>query len=345
MIRGSRLTRRLLVTAVVVGFTLIPLQAVANGEFEFATPLFGLAATPGGTLLVADAGAGIVEVRGDELTLLAELPGVTDVDPVGARGTMWAVGGAGNWGVYQVTRNHTRQIADLLAFETAVNPHPEAIDSNPFDIEANRRGAVVADAGGNDLLSIDRHGNVDWIAVLPDELVSTTNIKALAGCPTPVPGFEFACELPDMMPAQGVATSVAIGPDGTYYVGELKGFPAPTNESRIWRIDPSANHADCAVSPLCTVVADGGFTSIVDLVFGPQGLYVTEIDEASWAAVEFGLGAVGGTVNVCNIATWDCSVVATGLDIPIATATTPGGHVFTALSGLITGVGEIVDLS
>jgi hypothetical protein len=343
MRRGSRSTRRMLTTAVVIGFTLIPLQATADRVFEFATPIFGLAAT-GGSLLVADAGAGIVEVRGDELTLLAELPGLSDVDPAG-NGNIWAVGGAGNWGVYQVNRNHTRQIADLLEFETAVNPHPEAIDSNPFDIEAGRHGgAIVADAGGNSLLSVDNSGNVDWIATLPDELVSTANIKGLAGCPNPAEGFEFACELPDMMPAQGVATSVAIGPDGAYYVGELKGFPAPTNESRIWRIDPSARHAECGISPLCTVVVDGGFTSIVDLVLGPQGLYVTEIDEASWAAVEFGLGAVGGTVNVCNITTWACSVVATGLDIPIATAVTPRGDVFTALSGLISGVGEIVEL-
>jgi hypothetical protein len=344
MTHRNRLTRRLLTTAVAIGLTLIPLQAAADGDFEFVTPLFGLAATGDGSLLVADAGAGIVEVRGDDQRLLVELPGISDVDPV-ENGSLWALGGIGNWGVYQVDRNGTTQIADLLAFETEVNPHPFEVDSNPFDIEAGRHGgALVADAGGNTLLSVDESGNVDWLAVLPDELVSTANIKGLAGCPTPAVGFEFVCELPDMMPAQGVATSVAIGPDGAYYVGELKGFPAPTNESRIWRIDPSAHHADCATSPLCTVVADG-FTSIVDLVFGPEGLYVTEIDEASWAAVEFGLGAVGGTVNVCDITTWDCSVVATGLDVPIATAVTPGGDVFTALSGFATGVGEIVELS
>ena len=56
---------------------------------------------------------------------------------------------------------------------------------------------------------------------------------------------------------------------------------------------------------------------IVDLTFGPDGtLYVVEIDEASWAAVEFGVGALGGTVNACNPTTWTCSQVATGLPIP-----------------------------
>ena len=54
-----------------------------------------------------------------------------------------------------------------------------------------------------------------------------------------------------------------------------------------------------------------GFTSIADLNFGPDGtLYVTEFDEARWAAVEFGLGMVGGTVNACSGPTWACDVVA-----------------------------------
>lgn len=50
-------------------------------------------------------------------------------------------------------------------------------------------------------------------------------------------------------------------------------------------------------------VFDGGSTSIIDLVFGPDGdLYVAEMDELSWAAVEiFGAGA-GGEVNAATSA-------------------------------------------
>ena len=48
-----------------------------------------------------------------------------------------------------------------------------------------------------------------------------------------------------MIPVQPVATSVAIGPDGAYYVGELKGFPAPTGESRVWRIEPGSRNVRC----------------------------------------------------------------------------------------------------
>ena len=108
-----------------------------------------------------------------------------------------------------------------------------------------------------------------------------------------------------MIPAQPVTPSVAIGPDGYYYIGELKGFPAPTGFSRVWRINPAARHVACsadpAVTPDCTVVADG-FTSIIDLAFDRNGtMYVTELDEASWFAVEVTHTPIGGTVNACTL--------------------------------------------
>src|SRR6185436_18543992 len=102
-------------------------------------------------------------------------------------------------------------------------------------------------------------------------------------CPNAAPAFAFVCGLPPIMNAQPVTASVAIGPDGAIYVGELKGFPAPTGMSKIWRIEPGTLHAQCGTSPACRVVASG-FTSIVDLTFGPGGtLYVVELDEATWA--------------------------------------------------------------
>lgn len=315
--------------------------------YDFATPIFGLAVAPDGSLLVADAGAGVVELR-REGNLIAELPGVTDIAPIG-RGDMFAITGGGEdenaRKLFRVSRGGVKEIADLGAFEADVNPDMGVIDSNPFEVAALSGGkAVVADAGGNDLLIVDQKGNVDWVATLPNELVSTTNIKQLVGCPNPPPDFAGICGLPPMIPAQPVATSVAIGPDGAYYVGELKGFPAPTGESRIWRIEAGTLHAKCGTSPACTVVADG-FISIVDLTFGPDGtLYVVEIDEASWAAVEFGLGGLGGTVNRCDSSTWVCTELATGLPIPIAAAVNRSGTVFAAVSALVPGAAEVIEL-
>ena len=341
---------KIAVTAIVLAtVTAGGIHAVSS--YEFATPIFKLALAPDGSLLVADAGAGIVELRNGVGSLVAKLEGVTDVGPMG-RGDMFALRGGGpgltTGALFRVSRGSTRLIADLYQFEADNNPHPTAVDSNPFDVEVLNGGDVlVADAGGNDLLIVDQNGRVDWIAVFPNEIVSTANLKSLAGCstPTPLPQLAFACGLPSSLPAQPVSTSVAVGPDGAYYVSELKGFPAPTGRSRIWRIEPGARHANCATSPDCSIVATG-FTSIVDLTFGPDGtLYVVEIDEASWAAVEFGVGSLGGTVNACNPTTWTCSQVATGLPIPLGAAVDRhAGEVYVTINALIPGAAQVITL-
>jgi hypothetical protein len=341
--------RSLTITVSAIMLALVTAAGIhAVSSYEFATPIFKLALAPDGSLLVADAGAGIVELREGVGSLVAELEGVTDVGPIG-RGDMFAIRGGGpgltTGALFRVSRGSTRLVADLYQFEADENPHTAAVDSNPFDVEVLNGGDVlVADAGGNDLLIVDQNGSVDWIAVFPNEIVSTADIKSLAGCPTPISELAFVCGLPPSLPAQPVSTSVAVGPDGAYYVSELKGFPAPTGRSRIWRVEPGARHANCATSPDCSIVATG-FTSIVDLTFGPDGtLYVVEIDEASWFAVEFGIG-VGGTVNACNPTTWTCSQVATGLPIPIGAAVDRRtGDVYVTINALIPGAAEVIKL-
>ena len=64
--------KRLLLLAVVAGFVLVPTAAQADPSF-YKTPLFGSATTPNGTLLVADAGQGIV--NGDTGALVAVASG------------------------------------------------------------------------------------------------------------------------------------------------------------------------------------------------------------------------------------------------------------------------------
>jgi hypothetical protein len=287
-------------------------------HYPFTGFVFGLAVAPDDGLLATDTGAGIFEIRGGAFSQVAVLPGVTAVAPVG-RGNMFAVtsidfGGDGK--LHRVSRGSSQVIADLYDFEIRVNPDgnpvappPAPGPSNPFDVEVLNGGSVVvADAAGNSLLIVDQRGNVDWIATLPNEVVSTANGQKIFGCPAGPPAV---CNNA-MLPAQPVATSVAIGPDGAYYVGELKGIPAPKGESRVWRIAPDARHAQCGTSPACRVAADG-FTSIIDLNFGPDGtLYVVELDEESWLAMEFGQGT-GGSVNACNTSTWVCTQIATNL--------------------------------
>jgi hypothetical protein len=62
-----------------------------------------------------------------------------------------------------------------------------------------------------------------------------------------------------------VPTAVAVGPDGAYYVGELASFvPGGAN---VWRVVPGQT----------PTVFQAGFTTIIDITFGPDGsLYVLE---------------------------------------------------------------------
>jgi len=341
----SSVRRFALIGAVIV---LVALPAAAGAIGGFTSPLFGLATAPNGDILVADAGAGVASIHKGTLGSTIPLPGVTDISPIG-RNSMWATIGASDdpetdegQGLYRVSKGEVRLIANLFAFEDANDPDEAGVDSNPFDVQSlGGNSALVVDAGGNDLLRVNNKGEVDVLAIFPDELVSTANIKALAGCPSPAP----FCGLPPEMPAQAVPTSIAIGPDGYYYVGELKGFPAPTGESNIWRVAPGASEALCGASPDCVKVFDGGFTSIIDLAFGPDGeLYVAELDEASWAAVEIFGDGVGGTINACDLGALACGEAATG--IPILTAITFGkdGSLWATENALIPPLAEVVQI-
>ncbi len=81
----QRRIRRGVVVGAVVAVLVVPLAAGAVGGF--ASPLFGLATAPNGDILVADAGAGISAIRNGVVRPVVDLPGVTDIGPIG-RGSM-----------------------------------------------------------------------------------------------------------------------------------------------------------------------------------------------------------------------------------------------------------------
>lgn len=318
---------------------------------SFTGPVFGLATAPNGDLLAADAAIGVVEYRDGEVRLNAPLPGIMDLAAIG-RGSWWAVRGAEDGlqgtdlgqAVYRASRGRVRELVNLFEFEAENNPAGGLIESNPFDVH-NLSGdlALVVDAAGNDLLRVDDEGGVDVVAWFPNELVSTADLKVLLGCPESGAG---PCFTPDMLPAQPVPTSVAVGPDGYYYVGELKGFPAPQNESRIWRIAPWASWAECGADADCELLFDGGFTSIIDLAFGPDGLlYVVELDENSWFAANLPPAALaGGTISACDVEAPACVEVATGLPLPTAITFGKDGTLWSTEYGPVPGMATVVEI-
>lgn len=312
MRRGMWLTAAAFAAAAV----LIPVAAQADPSF-YATPMFGIDPAPGGQLLVADAGQGVVDA--DTGALVAALPGVTDVAPIG-RGDMLAVTSTfapnAHGALYRVSKGGARKLADLQDYEAQNDPAGDGTDegSDPFDLARMEGGkTLIADAAGNDLLVADEKGTVDWVAAFP----------AQHGI-------------------QSVPTSVAIGPDGAYYVGELTGFPAPLGLSRVWRVAPGSRHVDCGVSPACSV-AVSGLTSVIDLAFGPDGkLYVAQLEDTGWPALEGG-GGIGGSVHACDVGTGACRTVVSG--IPILTSIAfRGNSLWGSILALVPGQADVVPL-
>ena len=131
-----------------------------------------------------------------------------------------------------------RVVADITAFECANDPDGGGLESNPYSVLAlSNRTQVVADAAGNSILKV-RNGKVSLLAVIPDSPNGT-----------------------DQVP-----TSVALGPDGAYYVGTLA-EGAGNGGANVWRIVPGQDPE----------VFVSGLTAVVDVAFGPDGsLYVCE---------------------------------------------------------------------
>jgi hypothetical protein len=164
-------------------------------------------------------------------------------------------------------------IADIAAYEAAYDPDGAGPDSNPYAVLLDGDRFIVVDAGANALLAVTMGGEITTLAVFPSFM-------------TPAPLF---LDLPPgtEIPAQAVPTSVAKGPDGAYYVGELTGFPFPSGAARLWRVVPGQEPQVLAT----------GFTNMIDIVALPDGSLLTlEIAaHGLLAANQFGLagGAFG----------------------------------------------------
>jgi len=200
------------------------------------------------------------------------------------------------------------QIANLAANETATNPDGTDLDTNPYGVLALPGRTLVADAGGNALLQVSASGAVSTVAAFP---------------PTPV-NFPFPGFLMDAVP-----TSVAQGPDGALYVGQLTGFPFPVGGSTVWRIGPSG-----------PVPFRTGFTNVVDITFGSDGsLYVVEIDSSS---LRLPPEMIGSLIRVAPNGTR--TTIAGNLFSPGGVAFGPDGAPYVTVCSVCPGGGQVLRL-
>jgi hypothetical protein len=203
-------------------------------------------------------------------------------------------------------------LADLTAYETANNPDGTAVDSNPFDFILNNGEITVVDSGGNTLLGVDETGTmVTDVSVFPSRLVDNP----------------FAPD--EQIPMQSVPTSVTVGPDGAYYVGELTGFPFPEDQARVYRLESPGDEP--------AVYADG-FTQIIDLEFDIDGnLYVLEYAEQSL----LNENPQGALIQVTPDGTRN-TISGEELIFPTALEINPEGDIYVSVNNTGLGNGEVL---
>jgi len=135
------------------------------------------------------------------------------------------------------------------------------------------------------------------------------------------------------IPAESVPTSVAKGPDGAWYVGELTGFPFQVGLARIWRVVPG--HAP-------TVFATG-FTNIIDLQFDRHGrLYVLEMAKSGLLAAEAPGGNTNGALIRINRDGSRTEIASAGLTLPGGVAIDGRGHIYVTINSTSPGTGKVV---
>jgi hypothetical protein len=193
-------------------------------------------------------------------------------------------------------------VADIARFEDDLNPDGRIEDSNPYGLLATPGKHLATDAGGNDVLRIGANGEISLLAVLP-----------------PVP------EARNQNP---VPTSIVVGPDGAYYVGQLTGAPFVDGAASVYRIVPGEEPEEFL----------SGFKAIIDIAFDDQGnLYV--LQHATGPTMLTGPGVL---LRVTPDGMRE--TVLAGLVRPTSIAVGPDGSIYVSNNGLSPGNGEVLRL-
>lgn len=347
------IARAMAVTALMAVATATPAVTVDVVATGLDSPR-GIAIGPAGRILVIEAGRGgstptmtghVTELFKGKVRRLLTLPSVfvsngeisgpTSIAvPTGLGEMFVTMGGGPNPPFGDLLRANpavTSFIADIEEHELTFNPDGAAFDSNPYGVAVVGDGSkLVADAAANTLLQVDRDGTVHTVAVFPT-------------APNPL----FAPPPPDMSiggpTVQAVPTSIAIGPDGAWYVGELRGFPFVV-PSHIWRVEPGARDVHCVIGATTGACVDwaGGLRHVVSIAFGPDGdLYVSQFGPGPGPPSLPGWATPGAVVRV-DAATKVISPVYSGLSAPGGITVDDHGTIFVTNNSTSIGTGQIV---
>ncbi|MFL6468063.1 MAG: ScyD/ScyE family protein [Pyrinomonadaceae bacterium] len=211
---------------------------------------------------------------------------------------------------------------DLGGYEALNNPTGDEVDSNPYGVLALAGKTIYTDAGGNALNQVSARGRITTLGIFPNRM-------ALA------PPF---LELPPgtLIPMDTVPTSVAQGPDGDFYVGQLTGFPFPVDDANVYRVPANGGPAE---------VAAGGFTAVIDVAFGADGsMYVLELAKNGLLAAFEGGDWTGALIRVSPDGTR--TEIAEGmLTAPGGVAIGNDGALYVTNNSIFSGAGQVLRIA
>ncbi|MGI9610408.1 MAG: ScyD/ScyE family protein [Acidimicrobiia bacterium] len=227
-------------------------------------------------------------------------------------------------------------ISDLAGFEETYDPDGNGADSNPYGLTTTHHGRWIAvDAGGNDILEIESSGVIRrYVSSFPPLAPAPfTPPSCFADLPPevqanfPPPGA--------MIPQDSVPTSVAVGPDGAYYVGLLSGFPFAPGTAAVYRIDPATGRFD----PFVT-----GLSHVIDVEFGPDGsLYILQLTDGGLLEGEVcNMAAPGSLLRVMDGVK---TVLADDLILPGGLAVDAYGSAYVTTFSILPGAGGVVKIT
>jgi len=161
-------------------------------------------------------------------------------------------------------RNPTRCQARTLRQAGVPVSYRGIVESHAYSVAAYRKSWLVADAGGNDLLRVNRHGRIRTVAVLPAQPLRIT--RAIADAQK-----LDRCIVGERYRFEAVPTDVEVR-RGKVYVTTLPGGPEdPSLGARgsVYRVNPKNGH----VRRIAT-----GLAGATNLAVGRHGrIFVTEL--------------------------------------------------------------------
>jgi sugar lactone lactonase YvrE len=256
--------------------------------------------------------------------------------------------------VFRVTEGgEPEAVADFAAYETENNPDADQPgnqepDSNLNSLAPTADGLVVADAGANTLYSLDpSSGEISVVAIFPVVMMDMpAPPRAPAGSPEAAgassaapasPAAAASAAAPPQIPMDPVPTSVVVGPDGAYYVGQLTGFPFPPGGASVFRVTPEGEVSTYA----------SGFTNVIDVAFGTDGsLYVLEIARDGLLSADPAAGPpAGGLWRVPPDGGTPERIEVEGLVMPGGMAAAPDGSLYISTCAVCPDAGSIVNVT